>query len=260
MHESNNTKTDKCIHQLFEEQVDKAPDADADAFKQQLEIVGTKQRQTWIKGKRIELANIETALLSVSGVEQAYVLAHQTLLVAYVVLAGVWNPKQLHSHIQQQLPPYMIPKAYVPLSSLPLTDKGKVDEVALARFPVIDDNVVQQWETQLKAVPEIEQVAVVVQQKTLKLPPLHISDLLLSEQITLPNNAATPVAEKSVPTTELQTQSTIRKTSYQCRRSNQVVAKCTNYFSTSIRTSSSKSGGYKSDIYSVRWRSDRSNL
>ncbi|NEP86224.1 MAG: SDR family NAD(P)-dependent oxidoreductase [Okeania sp. SIO2C2] len=211
MHESNNTKTDKCIHQLFEEQVDQAPVAVAVAFKQQLEIVGTKQRQTWIKGKRIELADIETALLSVSGLEQAYVLAHQTLLVAYVVFAGVWNPKQLHSQIQQRLPPDMIPVALVPLSSLPLTDKGKVDEVALGRFPVIDEDLVQRWETELKTLPEIEKVAVVVQQKILKLPPLHLSDLLPSEQIKLPNNGATPVAEKSVPTTELQTQSTSGK-------------------------------------------------
>ncbi|NEQ78178.1 MAG: SDR family NAD(P)-dependent oxidoreductase [Okeania sp. SIO2C9] len=176
-----------------------------------LEIVGSKQRQTWLKGKRIELANIETALLSAPGVEQAYVLDHQTFLVAYVVVAGVWNPKQLHSQIQQQLPPYMMPVALVPLSSLPLTHKGKVDEVALARFPVIDDNVVQRWETQLKALPEIEKVAVVVQQKTLKLPPLHISDLLPSEQIKLPNHVATPVVEKSSPDTQLKTNSTSQK-------------------------------------------------
>ncbi|NET57520.1 MAG: SDR family NAD(P)-dependent oxidoreductase [Symploca sp. SIO2E6] len=176
-----------------------------------LEIVRAKQRQTWIKGKRIELAKIETALLSAPQVEQAYVLAHQTFLIAYVVVAGVWNPQQLHSQIEQELPPDMMPGAYVPLSSLPLTHKGKVDEVALERFPVIDDNLVERWETELKAVPEIEQVAVVVQQKILKLPPLHILDLLPSEQIKLPNHGATPVVEKSVPTTELQTQSTSGK-------------------------------------------------
>ena len=173
--------------------------------------IGTKHRQTWIKGKQVQLTDIESALLLIPGVEQAYVLAHQTLLVAYVVVAGVWNPQQLNSQIEQQLPPWMMPGAYVPLSSLPLTDKGKVDEVALEGFPVIDDNVVQQWEAKLKAVPEIEEVAVVVQQKTLKLSPLHISDLLPSEEIKLPNNGATPVVEKSVRTTELQTQSTSGK-------------------------------------------------
>ncbi|NEO81999.1 MAG: amino acid adenylation domain-containing protein, partial [Moorea sp. SIO4G3] len=104
-----------------------------------LEIVGAKQRHIWIQGKRIELADIETALLSAPGVEQAYVLANQTFLVAYVVVAGVWNPQQLDSQIQQQLPPYMMPGAYVPVSSLPLTHEGKVDEVALAHFPVSDN-------------------------------------------------------------------------------------------------------------------------
>ncbi|MDY7009042.1 MAG: condensation domain-containing protein [Cyanobacteriota bacterium] len=104
-----------------------------------LEIVGAKQRHTWIQGKRIELADIETALLSAPGVEQAYVLANQTFLVAYVVVAGVWNSQQLHSQMQQQLPPYMMPGAYVPVSSLPLTHEGKVDEVALAHFPVTDN-------------------------------------------------------------------------------------------------------------------------
>ncbi|MGD1712866.1 AMP-binding protein [Dapis sp. BLCC M172] len=164
-----------------------------------------------IKSQQVQLADIETALLSVPGVEQAYVLPDQTLLVAYVVVTGVWNPQQLHSQIQQHLPPDMISVALVPVSSLPLTHQGKVDEVALGRFPVIDEDLVQRWETELKAVPEIEKVAVVVQQKTLKLPPLHLSDLLPSEQITLPNNAATPVEEKSVPTTELQIQSTSEK-------------------------------------------------
>jgi len=172
-----------------------------------LEIVGAQQRYTWVKGQRVQLADIEKALLSAPGVEEAYVLAHQTLLVAYVVVAGVWNPQQLNSQMQQQLPPWMMPGAYVPLSSLPLTHKGKVDEVALGRFPVIDDNVVQRWEAKLKAVPEIEEVAVVVQQKKLKLPPLHISDLLPSAQMKLPNHGATPVVEKSSPTTELQSQS-----------------------------------------------------
>ncbi|NES18616.1 MAG: SDR family NAD(P)-dependent oxidoreductase [Symploca sp. SIO3E6] len=176
-----------------------------------LEIVGAKQRHVWITGKRVQLTDIETALLSATGVEQAYVLAHQTFLVAYVVVAGLWKPQQLHSYLEQQLPPYMMPGAYVPLSSLPLTQKGKVDELALARFPVIDDDLVQRWEAQLRALPEIEQVAVVVQQKTPHLPPLHLSDLLPLEQITLPDNSATPVVEQLASNVQLQTSATSGK-------------------------------------------------
>ncbi|NEQ78401.1 MAG: amino acid adenylation domain-containing protein, partial [Okeania sp. SIO2C9] len=104
-----------------------------------LEIIDAKQRHTWFQGKRIELAEIETTLLSSPGVKEAYVLAHQTFLVAYVVVAGVWNPQQLDSQIQQHLPPYMMPGVYVPVSSLPLTHEGKIDEVALAHFLVTDN-------------------------------------------------------------------------------------------------------------------------
>jgi|GEM_PF-401820 len=177
----------------------------------ELEIIGARQRHVWIQGKRVQLADIETALLSAPGVEQTYLLAHQTFLVAYVITAGPWNPQQLHSHIQQQLPSYMMPQAYVPLSSLPLTDKGKVDEVALACFPVIDDNLVQRWEAQLKAVPEIEQVAVVVQPKTPHLLPLHLSDLLPSECIGFPNNGATAVEENSALDTQVESNTKSRK-------------------------------------------------
>ncbi|NEP13417.1 MAG: SDR family NAD(P)-dependent oxidoreductase [Symploca sp. SIO2C1] len=176
-----------------------------------VQILGAQQRHVWIQGKRVQLADIEGALLSAIGVEQAYVLAHQTFLVAYVVVAGPWKSQQLHSHIQQQLPSYMRPQAYVPLSSLPLTNKGKVDEVALARFLVINDDLVQRWETQLRALPEIEQVAVVVQPKTPHLPPLHLSDLLPSESIGFADNGATAVEQKSAPYTQVETNSTSRK-------------------------------------------------
>ncbi|NES18380.1 MAG: SDR family NAD(P)-dependent oxidoreductase, partial [Symploca sp. SIO3E6] len=170
----------------------------------ELEVVGSRQRHVLIQGKRVQLTDIETALLLAPEVEQAYVLAHQNSLVAYVVVAGQWKPQKLHSHIQQQLPPYMMPQAYVPLSSLPLTHKGKVDEAALARFPVINDDLVQRWEAQLTAVPEIEQVAVVVQQKTPHLPPLHLSDLLPSGLIpqnrTLTDSVTPPTNPSPQPT------------------------------------------------------------
>ena len=66
-------------------------------------------------------------------------------------------------------------------------------------------------EAQLQALPAIEKVAVVVQQKTPHLPPLHLSDLLPSEQITVPENGATPVVEKSSPHIQLKTNSTSQK-------------------------------------------------
>lgn len=148
-----------------------------------LELVGSVNRQTWLEGFRLELQEVEAALLAAAAVEDCRVLVRETetfvsQLVAYVVLSGSFFPEQLNSHLHAFLPTYMLPCAYVPLFALPLTTAGDVDEQALARMEVIDSDLVQRWEDQLRSLPEIEQVAVVVQEKTAYFPPLHLSDLL----------------------------------------------------------------------------------
>ena len=147
------------------------------------EIVGSKQRHVWIQSRRVGLGAIEAALLSHPSVDQAYLLTRGTELIAYVVAIGPWLPQHLHSHLQQRLPNYMLPASYVPLSSLPITSQGTVDEVALSNIPVFDTELVQRWEAQLKTVPEITQVAVVVQPKIFHFPPLHLSDMLPAEWV-----------------------------------------------------------------------------
>jgi amino acid adenylation domain-containing protein len=148
-----------------------------------LELVESYNRQAWIEGFRVELQEVEAALLAAPSVEDCRVLVRQTevfipQLVAYVVLSGSLSSERLHSHMQALLPTHMRPCAYVPLSNLPLTKAGQVDEQALARLEVIDINLLQRWEEQLQALPEIEHVAVVVQEQTKRLPLLHLSDLL----------------------------------------------------------------------------------
>jgi amino acid adenylation domain-containing protein len=148
-----------------------------------IERLGSRHQYAWIDGFRVDLTVIEATLLSEPSVEECRILARETnnfhyKLVAYVVMSGRFSPERLSAHLQIQLPAYMLPYAYVPLSSLPLTTEGDVDKPALARLEVIDTAVIQQWENQLQARPEIEQVAVVAQTPTEHLPPLHLSDLL----------------------------------------------------------------------------------
>src|SRR6185437_6842446 len=54
-------------------------------------------------------------------------------LVAYYVASGESAPEieSLRSHLQQHLPEYMVPAAYVCLEQLPLTANGKLDRRAL---------------------------------------------------------------------------------------------------------------------------------
>lgn len=103
-----------------------------------LEFMGRLDSQVKLRGNRIELGEIEAALSSYPQVEQAAVLAREDssrgkYLAAYVAVrppAQVSVP-ELRSYLQQCLPKYMVPSAFLLLPSLPLTSSGKLDRHAL---------------------------------------------------------------------------------------------------------------------------------
>jgi acyl-CoA synthetase (AMP-forming)/AMP-acid ligase II/NAD(P)-dependent dehydrogenase (short-subunit alcohol dehydrogenase family)/acyl carrier protein len=132
---------------------------------------------------RLNLNEVETALLEDPSIEECVVIIRarersKPELVAYVVPSGPFSPERLQSHLQAILPLAILPSAYVPVSSLPLTLEGQVDEPALARLEVIDSDLVQRWEERLLSLPEVEGVAVVLEDTVESLPLLHLSDLL----------------------------------------------------------------------------------
>ncbi|HSF38618.1 MAG TPA: non-ribosomal peptide synthase/polyketide synthase, partial [Thermoanaerobaculia bacterium] len=104
----------------------------------ELEFLGRLDHQVKIRGFRIELGEIEAALATLSGVRDAVVVAREDRsgggsydrrLVAYVT--GDAAADALRSSLQERLPAYMVPAAFVNLESLPLTANGKVDRKAL---------------------------------------------------------------------------------------------------------------------------------
>ncbi|MDB6150833.1 MAG: amino acid adenylation protein [Chthoniobacter sp.] len=102
-----------------------------------LEYLGRLDQQVKIRGFRIELGEIESALLGHSGVREAVVVARDEAeggkrLVAYVVPRGNTPLNgELREHLLTRLPDYMVPAAFVSLSSIPLTPHGKTDLRAL---------------------------------------------------------------------------------------------------------------------------------
>ena len=91
-----------------------------------IEYLGRLDDQVKIRGFRIELGEIEAALLAED-------IPGDKRLVAYLVCAPgqTLQVESLRSQLQQQLPAYMVPSAFVPLNALPLTSNGKVDRRAL---------------------------------------------------------------------------------------------------------------------------------
>ena len=103
-----------------------------------IEYLGRIDSQVKIRGYRIELGEIEETLRQHSAVRDAVAIARDDgsgnkRLVAYLVLNQDKLPSisNLRAYLQEKLPEYMVPAAFVMLESLPLTPNGKVDRKAL---------------------------------------------------------------------------------------------------------------------------------
>jgi amino acid adenylation domain-containing protein len=102
-----------------------------------LEFLGRLDAQVKLRGFRIEPGEIETALREHPAVRAAVVMAREDLpgdkrLVAYVVAEGTApGSDDLRRFLQQRLPDFMVPSAFVALESLPIAPSGKVDRRAL---------------------------------------------------------------------------------------------------------------------------------
>lgn len=103
-----------------------------------IEFVGRADQQVKIRGLRIELGDIETALRRHEAIRDAVVTLVESetgdkRLVGYVVPEDGATPDQgaLRGFLLERLPDYMIPAVILELKEFPLTPNGKVDRAAL---------------------------------------------------------------------------------------------------------------------------------
>nr|WP_281396910.1 non-ribosomal peptide synthetase [Streptomyces olivoverticillatus] len=99
-----------------------------------LEFLGRTDDQIKLRGFRVELGEVQTALANCPGVSQAAVMLREDRpgdrrLVGYVVADD--NETMDIGNLHRQLPEYMVPSAIVTLEALPLTPNGKLDRRAL---------------------------------------------------------------------------------------------------------------------------------
>ncbi|MFY0567266.1 non-ribosomal peptide synthase/polyketide synthase [Archangium lansingense] len=118
-----------------------------------LEFLGRVDQQVKVRGFRIELGEIESVLRQHAAVDGAVVLARQygagdTRLVAYLVPVKGQAPQteSLRSHLRERLPDFMVPSAFVPLESFPLSPNGKVDRKALTALDVAPQGEARDYE------------------------------------------------------------------------------------------------------------------
>jgi aspartate racemase len=102
-------------------------------------FIGRRDRQIKINGYRVELGEVEAAILSHSDVSAVAVVLSATeekrLNAFCEVHAGkTLSLSQLRSHLSRRLPHYMLPSNLEVVDHLPLTANGKVDVNALSNL------------------------------------------------------------------------------------------------------------------------------
>jgi hybrid polyketide synthase/nonribosomal peptide synthetase FtdB len=115
----------------------------------QLQLWGRKDSQIKIAGHRIEIGDVEAALKSIAGIDDALVVAHHDELRAYYISSNEdINNIYIRKLLSNKLPTYMIPHVYISLENIPLSANGKVDLLALPQPNYeAEDNLLQNPET-----------------------------------------------------------------------------------------------------------------
>jgi acyl-CoA synthetase (AMP-forming)/AMP-acid ligase II len=130
------------------------------------------------------LTQIRSVLLEHKSISDVVVLEKKTNfgkieLFAYLIFTERLSLEKLHLYLKNTLGEVDLPQInFIPIAQIPLTKEGQIDEEAIINLEIIDSNLVQQWEEKLTTLPEIEEAAVVIEEKTNNLPAIHLADLL----------------------------------------------------------------------------------
>ncbi|HEY6331493.1 MAG TPA: amino acid adenylation domain-containing protein, partial [Blastocatellia bacterium] len=146
-----------------------------------LDFMGRIDYQVKVRGLRIELQEVEAALLKNPYIRQAVAVAHRVdgdaRLAAYVVLQGETtediNATVIRSLLSETLPGYMIPSYFLFLDELPLTPNMKVDRKAL---PPPDGGNTLRRRQYIPPQDDIEEVLVQMWESLLKVSPVSVTD------------------------------------------------------------------------------------
>ncbi|MGC5053609.1 non-ribosomal peptide synthetase [Micromonospora sp. DT48] len=112
----------------------------------ELEFLGRLDHQVKLRGYRVELGEVEAALLADDTIVEAVAIVREDTpgdqrLVGYVRLAdgaGPLDRAALQRRLADRLPEYMVPPVIVEQESFPLTANGKINRSALPRPGMVE--------------------------------------------------------------------------------------------------------------------------
>ncbi len=163
-----------------------------------VDLIERSNRQAKLEGHRVELGEIEAALLSMPDVRGAVVLrdliphraSSSTQIIAFVergqnASKGVLLAEDLKVALFDVLPAYMVPKAVLAMSHFPRDKAGKLDRRTLALDPASLEIVSEVLRQEDEAEPQtsrdpIEWQLVEIWRATLGMPSISVDDSFFS--------------------------------------------------------------------------------
>lgn len=107
---------------------------------------GRSDNQIKLRGLRVELDEIENVMNRYEGIKRSVVLVkgegNDQFLCGYYVSENAVDTAELTAFMEKTLTKYMIPNVFVHLTSLPMTNNGKVDKRALPEPAAVERKTV----------------------------------------------------------------------------------------------------------------------
>jgi amino acid adenylation domain-containing protein len=142
----------------------------------EIEYLGRKDNQVQIRGYRVELSEIESNLVKVSGVKQAIVLASQeddnVSIKAYLKLDKKVTIEYVRNGLKDILPDYMIPHRIYLIENIPLTNNRKIDHKLLEKY----SKIISSEKTKIKSRTKIEKKLSEIWQNVLGVDEVYLND------------------------------------------------------------------------------------
>ncbi|HEX6188588.1 MAG TPA: amino acid adenylation domain-containing protein [Pyrinomonadaceae bacterium] len=144
-----------------------------------LEFAGRRDQQIKIRGFRVELAEVETALAAHPELRECVVVAKadahgSTRLIAYFApRSGSLTASELRTFLSGRLPEHAVPSTFVELDALPLSANGKINRLALSQR---QDSPVLESRTYIAPSTEAEVQLTAIFSEVLRLEPIGIDD------------------------------------------------------------------------------------
>lgn len=100
----------------------------------ELTLIGRRDSQIKLNGVRIEISEIENALLSVNEIFDNRVILIDNNLIAFYTAAKMIDKSKIINKLKNKLSKTMIPKEFVFLQEMPKNHSGKIDKIQLEKI------------------------------------------------------------------------------------------------------------------------------